>query len=80
MMFYVCFLYLLDDGQSWEKYFIKLLDKFILIYVFFSVKVDFVEMERIFSECFVVVVIFIMNLVECLLELNSFVFDKINSY
>lgn len=77
---HVCLLYSPDDGQSWEKYFTKLLDKSILTHVSLSVKVDSVETERTFSECSVVVVILTMNLVECLLEPNSSVSDKLNSH
>lgn len=77
---HVCLLYSPDDGQNWEKYFTKLLDKSILTHVSLSVKVDSVETEKTFSECSVVVVILTMNLVECLLEPNSSVSDKLNSH
>lgn len=77
---HVCLLYSVVDGQSWEKYFTKLLDKSILTHVSLSVKVDSVETEKTFSECSVVVVILTMNLVECLLEPNSSVSDKLNSH
>ncbi|XP_011456283.3 phosphoinositide 3-kinase adapter protein 1 isoform X3 [Magallana gigas] len=77
---HVCLLYSPVDGQSWEKYFTKLLDKSILTHVSLSVKVDSVETEKTFSECSVVVVILTMNLVECLLEPNSSVSDKLNSH
>lgn len=77
---HVCLLYSPDDGQNWEKYFTKLLDKSILSHVSLSVKVDSVETEKTFSECSVVVVILTMNLVECLLEPNNSVCNKLNSH
>ena len=77
---HVCLLYSPGEGQVWQDYFTKLLNKSGLKHVSCSVADTLPNLAKAFSESCVVVAILTMDLLDRLLDPKQIVCDKLNEH
>ncbi|XP_078317042.1 uncharacterized protein LOC111121405 isoform X2 [Crassostrea virginica] len=77
---HVCLLYSPGEGQVWQDYFTKLLNKSDLKHVSCSVADTLPNLAKAFSESCVVVAILTMDLLDRLLDPKQIVCDKLNEH
>ncbi|XP_048761493.2 phosphoinositide 3-kinase adapter protein 1-like isoform X3 [Ostrea edulis] len=77
---HVCLLYSWEDGQSWQKYFTKLINKSKVTHVSLSVKENDEDLEKALADCQVVVILLTEKLVEYFLVRGRPVCNLLNEH